>query len=304
MRQRKFLLGLIAALLIILSIVYVPGHLQKDHATPEPEIKLFLSKKNQVLNLKLEEYLVGTLAAEMPASFDLEALKAQAVCARTYAVRKIVKGQTYPMGADLSDDITCCQAYCIEADYNKIDPRWQKKLEQAVQETRGEIMLYQDEPIDALYHSTCGGRTESAEDAWINGCPYLRSISCRYCNYSPHFSSQHSFDENFVVQQLAARKTKTVSLRILERSASGRVKSLAINGQKISGDKFRRALNLPSTCFTLTKQKKKLIITCQGYGHGVGMCQYGANGMARAGRDYEQILKTYYHGIDIYKMQY
>lgn len=285
-------------------IVYLPGHIQKDEATPEPEIKLYLSTEKEVVDLKLEDYLIGTVAAEMPASFDLEALKAQAVCARTYAVRKIITEHKYPMGADLSDDITCCQAYRPDTEYEKMAPRYREKIIRAVKETRGEIMLYQDEPIDALYHSTCGGRTESAAEAWIDGCPYLQSVRCGYCNNSSHFVTKHSFSSQHIARQFGQNQNKKINIEILDRTASGRVKNLSLNHQKIAGEKFRHILGLPSTSFTIVRHKNEIIITCHGYGHGVGLCQYGAAGMAKASKNYQEILKSYYRGIDIYKMQY
>lgn len=301
MKKRKIYLFIFLILLLGLSIIYLPAHLQKDEAIPEPEVKLYLSKKGEVLDLKLEEYLVGTVAAEMPASFDIEALKAQAVCARTYAVRKIITGHPYPMGADLSDDITCCQAY--RSDYDEITPRLREKIVQAVKETRGEVMLYQKEPIDALYHSTCGGKTENANEAWISGCPYLQSVRCGYCQKSPHYRTRLSLSNQYIARQFGQSGDK-LSIQILNRTSSGRVKNLNLNKNEVSGEKFRRILGLPSTSFTIEVHKDETIITCSGYGHGVGLCQYGADGMAKTGKNYRDILKTYYNGIDIYKMQY
>lgn len=304
MKKRKIYLGIVLILLITILIVYLPGHLQKDEATPEPEIKLYLSKKDKIIDLKLEDYLVGTVAAEMPASFDLEALKAQAVCARTYAVRKIITEHSYPMGADLSDDITCCQAYRPDSEYEKMALKFREKIARAVKETRGEIMLYQEEPIDALYHSTCGGETESAADAWMNGCPYLQSIRCGYCKDSSHYLTKHAFSTQYIARQFGQDENKKINIKILDRTASSRVKTLSINNQEITGEKFRRILGLPSTSFTVAKDKDEIIITCHGYGHGVGLCQYGAAGMAAAGKKYQEILTTYYRGVYIYKMQY
>lgn len=304
MTKRKIYLVLIFMVIVISSIVYLPTHIKKNETTPEPFIKLYLSQKNQVIELKLEDYLVGTVSAEMPASFDIEALKAQAVCARTYAVRKIITGKKYPRGSDLSDDITCCQAYRPNDETKKIAPQWQKKIAQAVRATRGEIMLYQDEPIDALYHSTCGGCTESAEEAWINNSPYLLSIRCKYCVNSPYYETRHSFSNQDIARQYGLKQDGKISLKILARTASGRVKSLSINNRKISGESFRETMGLPSTSFIAATNKDEIILTCHGYGHGVGLCQYGADGMARAGKDYRDILKTYYRDIDIYKMQY
>lgn len=287
-------------ILLIIFLVFYSGLFRKEETTPEPLVKLYLSQQDQVIELKLEEYLAGTVAAEMPASFGLEALKAQAVCARTYAVRKIVTGRTYPRGADLSDDITCCQAYRTE----KIAPALQAKIMQAVSETRGEIMLYRHEPIDALYHSTCGGQTESASNAWIKGCPYLKSVKCKYCTNSSHYSSQVTFSAQQIAARFGLSPGRELKVQILERTSSGRVKKLQINDQSISGESFRHKLGLPSTWFSIEWQDHNLVITNRGYGHGVGMCQYGAGGMAQAGKNYREILEHYYQQVEFYKIQY
>lgn len=304
MKKRRIYLSLVFIAVIIISIIYLPECLQNNESTPEPLVKLYLSRKNQVIELKLEDYLIGTVAAEMPASFDIEALKAQAVCARTYAVRKIVTGRAYPDGADLSDDITCCQAYRPEEEYRKIPQQLQNKIAEAVKATRGEIILYKGEPIDALYHSTCGGQTESASDAWTDGCPYLKSIHCKYCSRSPYSATEYIFPASFIAKQFGQNGKSKINMQILQKTASGRVKSVKIGTEKVSGERLRNVLGLPSTCLTIVKHKNEFIISCRGYGHGVGMCQYGADGLARAGQDYRQILKTYYCGIDIYKLQY
>lgn len=270
----------------------------------EPTIKLYLKENDQVLQLKLEEYLVGTVAAEMPASFELEALKAQAVCARTYALCKLMSSRKYPHQADLSDDIYSCQAYIAKNKYDDWQPDLISKVEQAVKETRGQIMIYNNQPIDALYHSTCGGQTESALNAWGKDVPYLQSIKCDFCKESTHYRNVSRETLAGLSQSLGLSKNKTIKIEILSRTSTGRVKKVKIGSTIISGEKFRQIFNLPSTWFYLESAGKSLIIKSNGYGHGSGMCQWGANGMAMNGRNYQDILTTYYKNIEFYCINY
>lgn len=161
-------------------------------------------------------------------------------------------------------------------------------------------MVYQNEPIDALYHSTCGGQTESALEVWGNEVPYLHSVKCNYCRESNYFHSVQVFNW----QELPGARGKNPDIKILEKSSTGRIKKIAINDQIISGSSLRARLGLPSTWWRLKIGQGKIIINSRGYGHGVGLCQYGANGMAQKGADYHVILNTYYQGIKTYKLKY
>lgn len=289
-------------LMIIISCGWFmcrPREESESHYFSEPEIKLYLNKSDEVIKLELEEYLVGTVAAEMPASFNLEALKAQAVCARTYALRKLMYAPKYPRQADLSDDIRSCQAYVTSATYENWQPELVQKIRRAVRETRGEIMLYDNQPIDALYHSTCGGETESALNGWAKEVPYLQSVKCRYCRGTKHYQETSSISWQHVINSWG-----TKDIKVLTRTSTGRVKKLKIGSTEISGEQFRQKLSLPSTWFYLEPARDALIIRTYGYGHGSGMCQYGANGMANAGKNYKQILGTYYKNISYYRINY
>lgn len=291
-------------ILIILLILIMRNYRSPDKLNQGPFIQLYLGEEKRVQKMPLEEYITGTVAAEMPASFATEALKAQAVCARTYALRKLLQKHEYPMKADLSDDINTCQAFISKEEFMRRHPRdsevYWEKIVQAVQSTRGEIMVYQNEPIDALYHSTCGGQTESALEVWGNEVPYLHSVKCNYCRESNYFHSVQVFNW----QELPGARGKNPDIKILEKSSTGRIKKIAINDQIISGSSLRARLGLPSTWWRLKIGQGKIIINSRGYGHGVGLCQYGANGMAQKGADYHVILNTYYQGIKTYKLKY
>jgi len=258
--------------------------------------------------LKIENYIIGTLAAEMPASFAMEALKAQAVCARTYAWRRLITEVNYPRGADLSDDINSCQAYISIDEFRRRHPQdtefYLEKIKQAVFETRGEIMLYEGNPIDALYHSTCGGKTENAFDVYGQDVPYLRSVECEYCKESRYYKTVQVFSAQDINRIVPDTSSNHLNIEIIKRTKSGRTKQLKLGNSILTGAKFRTILNLPSCWWDFQIEDEKLIINSRGYGHGLGMCQYGAQGMAIKGEDYKKILKHYFHKIEIHKLDY
>lgn len=270
-----------------------------DNQVAEPQIELYLHQKNKTITLSLEEYIIGTVAAEMPASFAMEALQAQAVCARTYALKKLIEKHPYPLGADLSDDINSCQAFREVFSYpNRMNEQNLERVERAVNSTRGEVLLYKDQPIDALYHSTCGGKTETAESV-----PYLRSVKCTYCRSSPHYYEESKFN-NETINHIVGDRGHQLNIQIMSKTSSGRINEITINGKKIYAAKLRRELDLPSQWLTFRNFDNQTQINSRGYGHGLGLCQYGANGMANKGKNYKQILQHYYHDVDLYKIPY
>ncbi|MGI6468602.1 MAG: stage II sporulation protein D [Syntrophomonadaceae bacterium] len=293
---------------VVLASLGLMRALKKPPPGSEPLITLYLSAEDRVIELGLEEYLVGTVAAEMPADFGLEALKAQAVCARTYAVRKIIEGRDYPRGAHLTDDINNCQAYVSGDEFARRNPAnyrelW-SKIEKAVQATRGIIMVYDQQPIDALYHSTCGGKTESALASTGKDIPYLRSVSCQYCQASRYYESQQVFSPQQLQNLIKEKPDDKISLKITSRTPAGRVSRLEVNGQSLYAETFRRWLGLPSTWWNLSLDEGYLVVNSRGYGHGLGMCQYGAGGMAAAQKSYKQILQHYYQHIELLSLNY
>lgn len=302
----------LAAICLIVFVVIIGISIKTCQKTisikQTPEIKLYLSRKNCIVNLPLEEYITGVVAAEMPANFDEEALKAQAVCARSYTLRRLLIPKSYPLGADVTDDIYNCQAYIAQSEFQSRNPKnyrilWDK-ISRAVQETSGQVMVYNGEVIDALYHSTCGGQTESAVDAWSRDIPYLRSVDCDYCKQSKYYETCQVFTIQDIQNKTGIKAQNPLTLGISEKTPSGRVKRLKINQFSISGEKFRQALNLPSTGWNFESAQGKLIVTSRGYGHGLGLCQYGANGMAQRGKSYREILRHYYRHFEFYQLQW
>lgn len=292
-------------LLIIVTGIFYNIHIKKP-SMKEPNIKLYLHEQDIVISMKLEEYIKGTVAAEMPASFDIDALKAQAICARTYTIKKLTEKHPYPKGADLSDDINTCQAYISAANFSAHQSERAdllKKIDEAVDSTRGEIMLYNSKPIDALYCSTCGGQTESAGAVWGREIPYLRTVKCGGCEQSPHYKDNIAIS-NEIINKLVGDKGNALNIKILTRTPGGRPKSISINQHQIDAATLRKELNLPSNWIEFKSSKDSTIIETHGYGHGVGLCQYGSDGMAKRGKNYRQILKKYYQGITFYKLDY
>ena len=277
------------------------------------KINVFDYQTNKLLTLDFEEYIVGVVAAEMPAVFELEALKAQAVAARTYAYKRLIEPdetiKSYHPQADVITNPAICQAWSsdeqLKEKWGRLDYiKYKKKIIKAVEETRGEILLFENKLIDPVYHASCGGiRTEDSGDVWKYSFPYLQSVEC-----SGH-EDKHIHDTKTIairnidvalgsdLEAVPASKLQGSTknyIQLMEKTKSGRVKTLNINGKMFSGSEVRTKLGLKSTWFTWRIEKDKVTFTTRGYGHGVGMCQYGADGFAKKGKKYHEILKHFY----------
>jgi stage II sporulation protein D len=279
-------------------------------------IHVYLADQDRIVTMSLEEYVKGVVAAEMPAEFEPEALKAQALAARTYVVKNMVgfggSGLPDKPGADVSSDHRQSQAWQDEI---KLKARWGpfnyerywSKISKAVDETRGEIIVYQDEPINALFHSTSGERTASAKEVWGFDYPYLQSVACQWDQKSPRYSDTKEFALSEIEQRLGADAGVVAAvqngdnsvLKVLNLTDSGRVDQVRIGSKTMTGAAMREKLELRSTNFTAELKGDKLVFKTVGYGHGVGLCQYGANGLAKEGKDYRKIITYYYTGVTI-----
>ena len=259
-----------------------------------------------------EEYIKGVVAAEMPALFDIEALKAQAVCARTYALRAIeAMGQTTDVLPNPSD---IGQAYKtkeeLKEQWGENFDEYYNNIETAVNETYGEIMVYNDEPILAVFHSTSAGYTENSENIWENPLPYLKSVESSGDIYAPQYetSTELAYDK---IKELFISKYPNISfsseplisqIKINSISDAGYITSVTVGGVTMSGLDIRGVLGLRSASFTMTDTGSSIIFTTKGYGHGAGMSQYGAEAMAEEGYTYKEILNHYYTDIDFKNM--
>lgn len=275
------------------KLPFVISKPENDEPTVDDTIQVSITRKQEVISVPLEEYLIGVVGSEMPASFELEALKAQSVAARTFAVSRNYK----------VDDSTATQAYHNEAELKKIwGSSYQTritKIKEAVSATAGEIMTYQGKIISALYFSTSNGKTANSEEYYASALPYLRSVDSPWdLELNPDAEATKFFSDDQLKNTLGMAKTVS-SFKIVDRFQDDRVKTVSINDKTFTGREIRELLGLRSSDFTVRKTKNGYEFTTQGYGHGVGMSQYGAQGMALEGNTYRDILSHYYQNIEI-----
>lgn len=261
------------------------------------EITVYRSN-GSVINLNMTDYLIGVVSSEMPASFNLEALKAQSVLARTYALKA---KQT---GKKLTDTVST-QSYI---DIDQMKNKWgnsfntyYNKIKNAVENTNEEYLSYNGNYIEALYHSTNNGKTESSLDVFGNYYPYLISVSSEYDKNASSYLRTINMPLDTISNKLGLSLNNDSVISILSYTDGGNIKEININGNNFSGKKVRELLGLRSADFDISISDNNANITTRGYGHGVGMSQYGANGMANAGYSYKDILSHYYPGTTLTK---
>lgn len=282
-------------------------------------IDVWLADKEKVVKVDFEEYVCRVVASEMPANFEEEALKAQSVAARTYAMAKVLKYEenkpkNHPKAPVCST--THCQVYKTEkkliADHEEGwgDEGW-KKIQKACGETEGQLLYYEGELVmQPLFFSSSGGQTENSEDVFVGAYPYLVSVASPYEEKATHRDEEKSFDiKDFEKKIKAAYPDREIgsisreSIKILSRTAGGRVDRIQVGkGEEgvLKGTEVRTALGLSSALFSLSfRGDREVVFTSSGSGHGVGMSQYGADGMAREGHDYKEILQHYYSGCQV-----
>ncbi len=272
-----------------------------------------LKNGDESLEISLSDYLYGALAAEMPASFETEALKAQAVALRSYLLNKLKFSPSNNHEEDICSDSTCCAAWldddALKALWADSYDYYSERLRNAVLETDGVVILYDGEPISAVFHSSSAGYTENASEVWSGDAPYLVSVESIECAddipgyvYSVTVSAE-DFRETVLAAYPDAEFPESVEEYIgeIEYNGSGRIHSVEIGGVTISGVKLRSLFGLHSTAaeFSFDTQNSTITMTSTGYGHGVGMSQYGANAMACEGCGYEEILAHYYAGTEL-----
>lgn len=252
-----------------------------------------------ITNIEVEEYVIGVVGAEMPASFNEEALKAQAIIARTYAISLLNKGK-------ILTDTSTTQNY---KDNNELKKMWganynkyYQKIKNAVNNTKGLYLTYDGKIIDAVYHSTSNGQTENAEYVWGTSKPYLVSVDSPYDTTNKSFNYEKFITYNDLSKKLNMDINENSVINIISKTQGNRIEKIEINNKTYSGVQIRNLLNLRSADFELSLEDDGIIFKTKGYGHGVGMSQYGANGMAKAGYNYEQILKHYYKGVKLTKI--
>lgn len=270
-----------------------------DNTTNSSMSEITIYRSNgSIINLNMTDYLIGVVSSEMPASFNLEALKAQSVLARTYALKA---KQT---GKKLTDTVST-QSYI---DIDQMKNKWENsfntyynKIKNAVENTNGEYLSYNGNYIEALYHSTNNGKTESSLDVFGNYYPYLISVSSEYDKNASSYLRTINTPLDTISNKLGLNLNNDSVISILSYTDGGNIKEININGNNFSGKKVRELLGLRSADFDISISDNNANITTRGYGHGVGMSQYGANGMANAGYSYKDILSHYYPGATLTK---
>lgn len=264
-----------------------------------------------VRDMTMEDYLMGVTAAEMPASFAEEALKAQAVAARTYTLYKLTSGGNHGDTADICTDSTCCQAYISQeaarSSWGEQADALEEKIRTAVTDTDGEAILYGGVPILAVFHSSSAGLTRAAGQVWQNDLPYLQPVDSPEASASiPNYYSRVDFSPETIREKLLARipaadlaGDQKTWLKNAVRDSAGSVETVEVGGVTVKGSTVRAALGLRSACFEWELQDGRFVFYVTGHGHGVGLSQYGANAMAEAGADYKTILTHYYTGVTV-----
>lgn len=273
-------------------------------------IKLLHSKTGEIEEVKIDEYLCNVVSAEMPADYEIEALKAQAVVARTYTIYKI-KNKKHD-NADICDDSSCCQAWVDKQtrfsrwDDDKKESNW-NRIEQCVNGTKGLVITYQGEPINAFFHANSGGKTELAVDVWGgSNLPYLQVVETAGEEGYTQYASSVEFTKEELLEKLKTKYNDITidfnnaeDIKITEYTTSGRVRTVKFGNHSISGVEARTQLGLKSTNFEITKENEKIKFIVKGYGHGVGMSQTGADTLAKEGKNYEDIINHFYKDIEI-----
>lgn len=273
-------------------------------------IKLLHTENGEIEELNLDEYLYGVVSSEMPASFEMEALKAQAVVARTYTIYQIKNGGKHE-NADLCDSSLCCQAWISKE--NRL-ARWEddlkeeywKKITTAVNETKGKVILYNGEPINALFHSNSGGKTELSLNVWGGNFPYFQTVETSgEENYTSYNSEVEISKDNLVKIMLENYSdfkidfSKENYIQIIELTEGNRVKKIKIGNKELSGVEARKLFNLKSAKFDVSINGDLIKFSVNGYGHGVGLSQCGSDSLAKQGKNYAEIIKYYYKDVEI-----
>lgn len=274
-------------------------------------ITLLHKDTNEVEQVNLDEYIACVVSAEMPATYELEALKAQAIVARTYTIYKITTSKKHD-NADICDKSTCCQAWISKEDRlkkwdeDKRTENWNKII-QAVNETAGKIITYDDKPINAFFHSNSGGKTEVPFYVWGGtGYPYLQVVETSGEEAYSQYSSEAKFTkEEFVEKIKKEHEDFEINLdeenciEIIKRDDSDRVVTIKVGNINLSGVETRTLLGLRSANFTVEINQDEILFKVIGYGHGVGMSQTGADALAKQGKNYEEIIKHFYTNVEI-----
>ena len=268
-----------------------------------------LMDNGEIKEIVLDEYLHGVLSAEMPASYEKEALKAQAIVARTYTMYKILKDKKHE-NCDICSNYACCQAWI---DDNSKKEKWKdkydeynNKIKSAIDETKGKIITYENSPINALFHANSGGKTEIPINVWGGNYPYFAVVETSGENEYSGYASEIEISKEEFINKIKEKYNdfeidflNENCIKILEYTESGRVKMIRIGNKEISGVELRSILSLKSSNFVYEILENTIKFKVIGYGHGVGLSQSGSDALARSGKNSDEIINHYYKNIEI-----
>ena len=320
--MRKLLsIYFLSVLVVVLFSYFISVNKNADrHTVDLPEkINVFFASEGKSREVNFEDYVVCVVSAEVPASFNEEAIKAQAVAARTYIYNKYNKFKNDPNTAPLEHKDACictdskhCCAYYGKEELEKLHGRdwmneYYKKLQNAVKDTKGEIIVYENEPIIAVFHSSSGGcRTENSQDVWSKSLPYLVSVESpgedKREGYNSVFNISCDEFKNIINSEFPGAITtddKNTWIGNITYTQGNSVNTIKIGNTEIKGTKMRTMFGLKSACFEISMLNDTITFNVHGFGHGVGMSQHGANIMANNGKNYKEIIKWYYTGAEI-----
>lgn len=301
MKKILFFVVLIVIVPFIVVNLFVKEEEIKFNYTNNLNVRV--KRDTGIVAVPLEDYVVGVLAGEMPIEFEMEALKAQAVAARSYVLKKMSynKEKEYDVVDTIMNQVYLDNDY-LKKTWGKDYVKKINKLKIAVIETNYQYVDYNGNIADTMFFSTSVGETENSEEVFSNKVPYLKSVSSTWDEISPVYKLNYQFKLNEFLNKLDLPYSNFVKLEVIDSTSTGRVKKIKINEKTFDGSVVVTKLKLKSNHFTIKQDGDTINITTKGYGHGVGMSQYGAQGMALNGYSYEEILMHYYQGTSIKKI--
>src|SRR5574344_1602215 len=296
MKNKILVLVIIILIPVCILVVFKNKNIDNiNNANLESEIIVKLTKDGEYLTLNLDDYLIGVVGAEMPASFNLEALKAQAVASRTYALY------------NKNDNITTSTSEQAYLTNKELKTKWldqyddyYNKIKTSITSTENLVIKYNNNLIKSYYYAMSNGKTEKSMAVFNEDFPYLNEVDSSFDEQMNNFLVTKNINQSDFCSALNI-DCNSINITNIVYDDTKRVQSISINNQEFSGIQIRKLLNLRSTDFAITLNDNQISITTKGYGHGVGMSQYGANYLANNGKNYEEILKYYYQNVEITK---
>ena len=304
MNIKKILL--FSLLIMVIPYIIVNVFIRNDEITfnfsSNSIVRVYRNQTGKIERVPIEEYVVGVIAGEVPVSFEIDALKAQAVASRSYVMYQMQRNKNKDY--DVVDTVSN-QVYL---DYEDMKERWKEdyinnvnKIKTAVIETAGEYLEYDGKVVEAMFFSTSTGMTENSEDVFSSEVPYLRSVVSTWDEISPAYNDSKKFSKDDFYNLLDLDYKEKLNVEVTNSTSTGRIKEIKINNKIFTGKDVSSKLKLRSNFFTIDEYDDCIMVSTKGYGHGVGLSQYGAQGMALDGYKYDEILKYYYSGVEIKK---